>query len=112
MLAAKTTMRVGGPARVYAEPATTEDLRQLLVEANRRSLPVLLLGRGSNLTIPDEGVDGLVISLAHANWQKFELQPDGHVWAGAGLRLKNLCGLAIKAGLKGFEFLEGIPRSG
>jgi UDP-N-acetylmuramate--alanine ligase len=111
MLAAKTTMRVGGPARVYAEPATTEDLRQLLVEANRRSLSVLLLGRGSNLIIPDEGVDGLVISLAHANWQKFELQPDGRVWAGAGLRLKNLCGLAIKAGLRGFEFLEGIPGS-
>ncbi|MSU47358.1 MAG: UDP-N-acetylmuramate dehydrogenase [Lacunisphaera sp.] len=111
MLAAKTTMRVGGPARVYAEPASTEDLRQLLVEANRRSLPVLLLGRGSNLIIPDEGVDGLVISLAHANWQKFESQPDGRVWAGAGLRLKNLCGLATKAGLKGFEFLEGIPGS-
>ncbi|HKB56555.1 MAG TPA: UDP-N-acetylmuramate dehydrogenase [Lacunisphaera sp.] len=111
VLAAKTTMRVGGPARVYAEPATTEDLRHLLAEANRRGLPVLLLGRGSNLIIPDEGVDGLVISLAHANWQKFELQPDGRVWAGAGLRLKNLCGLATKAGLKGFEFLEGIPGS-
>ena len=72
VLGPKTTMRVGGPARVYAEPATTEDLRHLLLEANRRGLPVLLLGRGSNLIIPDEGVDGLVISLGHANWQKFE----------------------------------------
>jgi len=111
VLAPKTTMRVGGPARVYAEPAGTEDLRHLLLEANRRELPVLLLGRGSNLIIPDAGVDGLVISLGHENWQKFELQPDGRVWAGAGLRLKNLCGLATKAGLKGFEFLEGIPGS-
>lgn len=111
MLAAKTTMRVGGPARVYAEPAGAEDLRHLLLEANRRDLPVLLLGRGSNLIIPDAGVDGLVISLGHENWQKFEVRPDGRVWAGAGLRLKNLCGLATKAGLKGFEFLEGIPGS-
>ena len=111
LLGPKTTMRVGGPARVYAEPATTEDLRQLLLEAHRRGLPVLLLGRGSNVIIPDEGVDGLVINLSHENWQKFELQPDGRVWAGAGLRLKNLCGLATKAGLKGFEFLEGIPGS-
>ena len=111
MLGPKTTMRVGGPARVYAEPASTEDLRQLLLEANRRSLPVLLLGRGSNLIIPDAGVDGLVISLGHENWRKFSPQPDGRVWAGAGLRLKNLCGLATKAGLKGFEFLEGIPGS-
>ncbi|HVZ63071.1 MAG TPA: UDP-N-acetylmuramate dehydrogenase [Lacunisphaera sp.] len=111
ILAAKTTMRVGGPARLYAEPATVEDLQQLLVEARRRDLPVLLLGRGSNLIIPDEGVDGLVLSLAHPHWQKFEPQPDGRVWAGGGLRLKNLCGLATKAGLKGFEFLEGIPGS-
>jgi len=111
VLAAKTTMRVGGPARVYAEPSSLEDLRQLLLEANRRHMPVLLLGRGSNLIIPDEGVDGLVISLGNANWQKFEPHPDGRIWAGAGLRLKNLCGLATKAGLKGFEFLEGIPGS-
>lgn len=110
-LGPKTTMRVGGPARVYAEPATTGDLQALLQEANRLKLPVLLLGRGSNLIIPDEGVDGLVISLGHENWQKFEPHPDGRIWAGAGLRLKNLCGLAIKAGFKGFEFLEGIPGS-
>ncbi len=109
VLGPKTTMRVGGPARVYAEPATTEELRHLLVEADRRGLPVLMLGRGSNLLIPDEGVDGLVISLAHENWQKFEPLADGRIRVGAGLRLKNLCGLAIKAGFKGFEFLEGIP---
>ncbi|WP_237023447.1 UDP-N-acetylmuramate dehydrogenase [Lacunisphaera limnophila] len=111
VLAAKTTMRVGGPARVYAEPAGAEDLQHLLREAGARNLPVLLLGRGSNLIIPDHGVDGLVISLGHPAWQSFEPQPDGRLWVGAGLRLKNLCGLATKAGLQGFEFLEGIPGS-
>jgi UDP-N-acetylenolpyruvoylglucosamine reductase len=111
LLAPKTTMRVGGPARVYAEPAAVAELAHLLREANRRGLPVLMLGRGSNLVVPDAGVDALVIGLGHENWQKFEVRPDGRVWAGAGLRLKNLCGLAIKAGLKGFEFLEGIPGS-
>jgi UDP-N-acetylenolpyruvoylglucosamine reductase len=70
---------------------------------------VIVLGRGSNLVIPDEGVNGLVISLRHPAWETFEPQTDGRVWAGAGLRLKNLCGLAAKAGLVGFEFLEGIP---
>jgi len=50
-----------------------------------------------------------VISLGHAAWQTFELLGNGRVWAGAGLRLKNLCGLAAKAGLTGFEFLDGIP---
>lgn len=110
-LAARTTMRVGGPARVFAEPASAEDLRLLLLEAKARDLPVFQLGRGSNVIVPDEGVDGLVISLADAHWQRFEPQADGRVWAGAGLRLKNLCGLATQAGLTGFEFLEGIPGS-
>jgi UDP-N-acetylmuramate--L-alanine ligase/UDP-N-acetylenolpyruvoylglucosamine reductase len=110
-LAPKTTMRVGGAARVYAEPASVADLQALLREANARGVAVLLLGRGSNLIVPDEGVDGLVISLAHEAWAVFEPRSDGAVWAGPGLRLKNLCGLAAKAGLTGFEFLEGIPGS-
>ena len=108
-LAAKTTMRVGGAARVYAEPATIADLQALLREAKARGVEVFMLGRGSNLIVPDEGVDGLVISLAHDAWSAFEPRGDGRVWVGAGLRLKNLCGLAAKAGLVGFEFLEGIP---
>jgi UDP-N-acetylenolpyruvoylglucosamine reductase len=70
-----------------------------------------MLGRGSNLIVPDEGVDGLVLSLAREAWTAFEIRPSGRVWAGAGLRLKNLCGLAARAGLAGFEFLEGIPGS-
>ncbi|MFI5335515.1 MAG: UDP-N-acetylmuramate dehydrogenase [Opitutales bacterium] len=111
VLGPRTTMRVGGPARVYAEPAGEADLQTLLRHAHARRLPVHLLGRGSNLLVPDEGVDGLVICLAHPHWQEFAPQPDGRLWAGAGLRLKNLCGLATKAGLAGFEFLEGIPAS-
>jgi UDP-N-acetylmuramate--alanine ligase len=110
-LAPKTTMRVGGLARLYAEPASEEDLRTLLVEASRDSVIVFVLGRGSNLIVPDEGVDGLVISLSHKSWSAFETLADGRVRAGAGLRLKNLCGLAATAGLAGFEFLEGIPAS-
>ena len=110
-LGSKTTLRVGGTARVYAEPRTVEDLQVLLRHAKKTATEVLLLGRGSNLIIPDEGVEGLVISLGHESWAKFEPRPDGRVWVGAGLRLKNLCGLATKAGLIGFEFLEGIPGS-
>ena len=110
-LAAKTTMRVGGAARVYAEPASEADLSALLRAAAAQGVAVFMLGRGSNLIVPDEGVDGLVLSLAHDAWAEFEPRGDGRVWAGAGLRLKQLCGLAAKAGLAGFEFLEGIPGS-
>jgi UDP-N-acetylmuramate--alanine ligase len=110
-LAKKTTLRVGGSARVYCEPAGEDDLRTLLVEARRAGAAVFILGRGSNLIVPDEGVEGLIISLSHKSWAGFELLPDGRVRVGAGLRLKNLCGLAASAGLAGFEFLEGIPGS-
>jgi UDP-N-acetylmuramate--alanine ligase len=108
-LAGKTTLRVGGSARIYAEPACLDDLQILLAKARESRIEIFILGRGSNLIVPDEGVEGLVISLAHENWSKFEPRGDGQVWVGAGLRLKNLCGLAAKAGLAGFEFLEGIP---
>ena len=108
-LARKTTMGLGGAARVYAEPAGAADLQALVRGARERSLPLVVLGRGSNLVVPDEGVDGLVVSLRQPAWEKFEPLADGRVRVGAGLRLKNLCGLAAKAGLVGFEFLEGIP---
>jgi UDP-N-acetylmuramate--L-alanine ligase/UDP-N-acetylenolpyruvoylglucosamine reductase len=108
-LAPKTTMRSGGQARVYCEPAGIDDLRSVVREARLRGCPVFPLGRGSNLIVPDEGVEGLVVSLSHPNWQACELRPDGRVWSGAGLRLKALCGFASKERLAGFEFLEGIP---
>lgn len=108
-LANKTTLRVGGAARIYAEPATVEDVRVLVEATVKERVELFPLGRGSNLVVPDEGVNGLVLSLAHENWAKFEPRDDGRIWVGAGLRLKNLCGLAAKAGLVGFEFLEGIP---
>ena len=110
-LAAKTTMRVGGAARVYAEPASVADLQTLLRATQAKKIAMYLLGRGSNLIVPDEGVDGLVVSLAHKAWSGFEPRPDGSVRAGAGLRLKELCGSAARAGVTGFEFLEGIPGS-
>ena len=100
-LAVKTTIRIGGSARLYAEPGSEEDMRLLLTAAATAGIAVLPLGRGSNLIVPDAGVEALVISMAHENWAKFEPRPDGAVWVGAGLRLKNLCGLAAKAAYSG-----------
>lgn len=108
-LAGRTTLRVGGAARILCEPSSLADLQTMVAYAHQQTIPLHILGRGSNLLVPDAGVEGLVLSLTHPQWQTFELRPEGRVWAGAGLRLKNLCGLAAKAGLVGFEFLEGIP---
>ncbi len=108
-LAVKTTLRVGGAARVYGEPANSGDLQAIVRAARTAGVPLFIIGRGSNLLVPDEGVDGVVVSLGHACWQVFEPRDGDRIWVGAGLRLKNLCGLAARAGLAGFEFLEGIP---
>lgn len=110
-LAKKTTLRVGGAARYYAEPANLTDLRVLLQAAKLWQVPVFYLGRGSNLVVPDEGFDGLVIRFNGASWRSVEILEDGRMWVAAGARLKEVCGLAAKAGLAGFEFLEGIPGS-
>ncbi len=108
-LASKTTMRVGGPARIYVEPDNVADLQATLRWVNERGLRLEVLGRGSNLVVPEGGVEGVVVSLRGPGWESFTPMADGCVRVGAGLRLKNLCGLATKAGLAGWEFLEGIP---
>ncbi len=108
-LARKTTIKLGGPARFYAEPASEIDVAYLLREARDAGLPVLPLGRGSNLIVADAGFDGLALGFKHATWQRLELDSEGRVVAGAGVRLKQLCAFAAKNGLGGFEFMEGIP---
>jgi UDP-N-acetylenolpyruvoylglucosamine reductase len=108
-LANKTTMRIGGAARFYAEPSNLCDLRALLSAAKLFDLETFCLGRGSNLLVPDEGFAGLVIRFSGPGWRRTEVLGDGRIWAAAGVRLKEICGHAAKAGLAGFEFLEGIP---
>jgi len=110
-LANKTTMRIGGAARFYAEPSNLCDLRALLRAAKLFDLKTFCLGRGSNLLVPDAGFPGLVIRFSGAEWRRSEPLGDDRIWAGAGVRLKEVCGHAAKAGLAGFEFLEGIPGS-
>lgn len=108
-LRGKTTLKVGGFARYYAEPATVEDLRLLLREAANRELNVFFLGRGSNLIALDGEISCLVIRLRHPFWRQLTRVDENTLRVGAGLRLRELCGQASKLGLSGFEFLEGIP---
>jgi UDP-N-acetylenolpyruvoylglucosamine reductase len=108
-LAKHTTLGVGGVARWYAEPASAADIKTLLEAAGELGLPYFVIGRGSNLWVPDEGYDGLIIHLASETWGSIKLESDNYVRVGAGVRLKELCGIAAREGLQGFEFLEGIP---
>lgn len=108
-LARRTTLGLGGATRWYAEPATVDDLVALLRAAGELDLRYFVLGRGSNLLVPDEGYDGLILHLDTAHWGAVTDLGLGRLRVGGGARLKELCGVAAKMGLTGFEFLEGIP---
>lgn len=109
-LAKRTTLRVGGNADLYSEPASEEDLRSILQFALERDLPVTLLGRGSNLLVRDAGIRGVVICLARPAFAQIVVE-GSRLRCGAGVRLKAVSVEARRAGLAGLEFLEGIPGS-
>ena len=109
-LAKKTTLRVGGPADFYVEPASEPELAAILKICGERKVPFVVLGRGSNLLIKDAGVRGVVICLAHPNFSRVEIIGQ-RLHCGAGARLKKVAMEARRNGLSNLEFFEGIPGS-
>lgn len=109
-LARRTTLRVGGKADFFAEPASEQDLAQLLRACARLGLPFTVIGRGSNLLIRDGGIRGVVIGLGHETFSQVRIVGE-HFHCGAGAKLKTISVEARRAGLAGLEFLEGIPGS-
>ena len=104
-LARFTTMRVGGPADLYAAPVNPFELRGLVRLARGRDVPYTLLGRGSNVVIADAGVRGLLI---HVRAQGYEIADDRLV-ADAGLPMAKAATATAEAGLSGLEFGLAIP---
>jgi UDP-N-acetylenolpyruvoylglucosamine reductase len=110
LLAKHTTLRVGGPADVYLEPASEQDLAAVLAYCQEEHSQFFVLGRGSNLLVRDSGFRGVVLSLAHSHFSRIELTGE-RLNCGAGARLKAVAVEARRAALGGLEFLEGIPGS-
>jgi UDP-N-acetylenolpyruvoylglucosamine reductase len=109
-LARRTTLRVGGPADIYVEPASEDDLATVLSFCSERKLPWFILGRGSNLLVKDGGFRGVVICLVHSYFSRIEVEGE-RLRCGAGAKLKAVAVEAKRRALTGLEFLEGIPGS-
>jgi UDP-N-acetylenolpyruvoylglucosamine reductase len=109
-LAKHTTLRVGGPADVYVEPADENDLASVVKFCGEHEIKFFILGRGSNLLVRDGGFRGVVICLAQAHFSKIEIRGE-RIFCGAGAKLKNVSVEAKRNNLSGVEFLEGIPGS-
>jgi UDP-N-acetylenolpyruvoylglucosamine reductase len=107
-LARRTTLRVGGPADIYVEPASEEDLAAVLKYCSEQGIKFFVLGRGSNLIVRDGGFRGVVISLAAPHFSRIEIKGE-RLHCGAGAKLKNVAVEAKRGGLTGVEFMEGIP---
>ncbi len=109
-MARHTTLRVGGPADVYVEPASEADLAAVLKCCRAQGAGFFILGRGSNLLVRDGGFRGAVICLSQPEFSKIEFI-SGRFRCGAGARLKNVAAEARRQEMSGFEFMDGIPGS-
>ncbi len=106
-LAPYTSFRIGGPTPLLIEPVREEQLIAALCACREKGLVPLILGRGSNVLLPDEGLAMPVIRTAAL--RAIELMEDETVCAQSGANLSEICHTAAAAGLSGLEFAYGIP---
>lgn len=99
--------RTGGPAQVLFTPADEDDLASFLARLDR-SIPVLVVGLGSNLLVRDGGFQGVVIRLAKG-FTDIAVEPGNRIRAGAGAADVKVARTAAEAGIAGLSFLRGIP---
>ena len=105
-MAAHTTLRIGGPAQLFAVPRSIQAAADCINAARGLGVPLLVVGNGSNLLVSDEGIEGLVLSLK--GLEKIERDGD-RITAAAGVPLGTLAATARDHGLSGLEFAAGIP---
>lgn len=103
-----TTFKIGGNADVFANVKSIDELKNIIGIAKQYDVPYFVLGKGSNLLVSDNGIEGLVINLDGIN--NIEIQGETMV-CGAGASLRSVCIAAQKASLTGLEFAYGIPGS-
>lgn len=104
-----TTYKAGGPAALFADVSTIDELEALVNSGLTRERRILVLGRGSNLVVADSGFDGLVVKLG-GEFATATITGDS-VAAGGAMPLPKLARQAVADGLLGLEFFVGVPGS-
>ena len=108
MMAKHTSFRIGGPAEVMAFPKSAQELSDLLKNAKTLGIVPRILGAGTNVLAPDEGIQGLVICLKDCLDGMIQLN-DKAIRVMAGVTMSRAAVYAAKLGLSGLEFAHGIP---
>ena len=107
-LSKHTSFRIGGPAEVMAFPKNTEELAKILKTSALLDCKSIILGAGTNVLAPDEGLSGLVICLKDC-LDGMERLDDTRIRVMAGVTMSRAAVYAANLGLSGLEFAHGIP---
>ena len=89
-MSAHTSFKIGGPADRFVEVKTVSELQAVLNAVSDENVPYFILGNGSNLLVPDEGLRGAVLTL-QGDFKKVQSLASGHVLCGAGASLATVC---------------------
>jgi UDP-N-acetylmuramate dehydrogenase len=106
-LAPLTTFQIGGPARYFVEVSRPEEIKEAIEYAHNHTMRFVLLSGGSNVLVPDEGLDALVIHVLEGE----HVFTENVLSADAGCNLLNLIKAASAQHFGGWEKLAGIPGS-
>jgi len=110
-LGVMTTYRVGGEAALYVKAHTEEDLHITSRAWRESGLPILVVGKGSNLLVADSGFPGIAVALGRDfDFEEMHLA-SGMVRVGGTVALPALARRCVAAGLSGFEWAVGVPGS-
>ena len=102
-----TTFRIGGPADYFIMPSNEKELAETIRVCREFSIPIYIVGNGSNLLVGDKGFRGAIIQL-YKSMGTFQVEGN-QITAQAGCSLAQIANAALDAALTGFEFAAGIP---
>lgn len=104
------TMRVGGCADILIEVNDENALTEISAYCRSNSVPMYIIGKGSNVLVSDDGIKGVVIKLA-GEFNFIEIIDETYIRCGAGVSVSRLANFALYNSLTGLEFAWGIPGS-
>lgn len=105
LLSEVSTLGIGGPARLFVEAASIQEMQEILLYCHQENLPFIIIGKGSNTLFDDRGFDGVVI-LNKIIFCEFN---ENALYVGAGYHFSLLGVQTARNGLSGLEFASGIP---
>ena len=104
-----TTFKIGGPAECFIKIDSKENLKEILKTAKENSIPLTILGNGSNVLVSDKGIRGITLMIKIEKLEIKEEKEKIQVIVGAGEKIGKLAKIFMQKEISGFEEISGIP---